>query len=62
MHSPPVSRDLVPDDLQIPSSPQIRGLNIVMRIGIEPFVRRYKFIELMNDQKDGSELGRIAHE
>src|SRR5580693_1493243 len=52
----------MPDDLKISTTPQIRRLDIVVRISVESLVRQCEFIELMDPQKYGTKLPRVLHE
>jgi hypothetical protein len=50
------------DDRKISTTPQIRRLDIVVRVGVESLVRQCEFIELMDPQEDGMKLSRVFHE
>ena len=52
----------MPDDLKISTTPQIRRLDIVIRISVESLVRQREFVELMDPQKNGTKLSRVFHE
>ena len=52
----------MPDDLKISTTPQIRRLDIVVRISVESLVRQSEFVELMDPQKNGTKLSRVFHE
>ena len=57
-----IDPNLVPDGIEGSVAPEICGLNVVGGVRVETLVRRDKFIELMDDQKNGTQLSRIAHE
>jgi hypothetical protein len=44
--------DLAADSLEGSSAPEIRGFDIVISVRVKTLVGRYKFIELMDDQKN----------
>ena len=56
-----IDPDLVPDGIEGSATPEICGLNVVGGVRVEALVWRDKFIELMDDQKNGMELSRIDH-
>src|SRR5579863_6714798 len=58
----PISRNLMPDDLKISTSPKIRRLDIVVRISVKSLVRQCEFVELMDPQKYWTKLSRVVHE
>src|SRR5579863_1762159 len=57
-----VGGDLLLSCFERPEAPEIRWLDIVVGIGVPAFVGSNVFVELIDDQKDGFELLRIAHE
>ena len=57
----PVGSDFVLHNLQVSAAPKIRGLDIVVGVGIPAFLGG-EFIELVKQQKNGIELFRVPHE
>jgi hypothetical protein len=57
-----IDLDLLPDRIESPESPQIRGLDVVVGVRVKALVGLHKLIELMNDQKDRGELNCVGHE
>ena len=60
LHFAAVLLDLLLHDPEI-IAPEIGGFDVVVGVGVEAFVRRNEFVELMKDEKNRVKLGRVVH-
>src|SRR5580700_11072314 len=56
-----VKPNLPANRLERRGAPKVGGLDIVVRVGVEAFIRILKFIELVQDEKNGIEAAAVFH-